>query len=212
MLALPSARSGSRVVLACLAGAALLLAACEEDGGETDTGDDADTTTTVTSTATEETTPEVTETATEEATEEATGTGTAAAGESDATVQISEEGDLAPYLVGPDGMTLYTFANDEPGTSNCDESCLANWPPLTVEDGEEPTAGEDVDGELGIYEHEDGTMQVTYNEMPLYYFVQDQEPGDTTGHEVADVWFVATPDLEPGEAGGETTPTGTPAG
>ena len=27
-------------------------------------------------------------------------------------------------------MTLYTFAKDMPGVSNCNDNCAKNWPPL----------------------------------------------------------------------------------
>lgn len=195
MLSLAFVPRGARVALIGLLAATLLFAACNGDEEE-DTGDDVlDTPAAETPTETpalEETetpeateTPEETETPADEADDEAAATG--------ATVTVSEEGDLAPYLVGPDGLTLYTFANDEPGVSNCTDECLDNWPPLTVPEGEEPTAGDSVTGELGVIEREDGTRQVTYNEQPLYYFAQDQAPGDTTGHEVGDIWFVATP-------------------
>ena len=75
-------------------------------------------------------------------------------------------------------------------------NCLAIWPPLTVEAGEEPTAAVELTGVLGVFEHGDGTRHVTYDGQPLYYYVQDGEPGDTTGHEVGGVWFVAEPDSE----------------
>jgi predicted lipoprotein with Yx(FWY)xxD motif len=38
---------------------------------------------------------------------------------------------------------------------------------------------------------DDGSEQLAYDGMPLYYWVSDTAPGDTTGHEVGDVWFVA---------------------
>lgn len=131
-------------------------------------------------------------TATASATEAMTATPAATSG---ATVAISAEGPLAPYLVGPNGHTLYLFTNDAAGVSNCTGGCLANWPPLLVEAGEEPTAGDGVTGELGVIEREDGAgRQVTYNGIPLYYWAADTAPGQTTGHEVGGVWFVVPPD------------------
>ncbi len=112
----------------------------------------------------------------------------------DHTVAVATEGDHAPYLVDGAGMTLYLFTNDTEGVSNCTGDCLTNWPPLRVAEGEEPTAGEGVTGELAVIERSDGGRQVTYNGMPLYYWQADQAPGDTTGHEVGGVWFVVHPD------------------
>jgi predicted lipoprotein with Yx(FWY)xxD motif len=34
--------------------------------------------------------------------------------------------------------------------------------------------------------------RLTFGE-PLYYWVDDRSPGDTTGHEVGGVWFVVNP-------------------
>ena len=40
--------------------------------------------------------------------------------------------DRNPYVLmraaGENGMTLYTFKNDEEGVSNCNGGCAANWP------------------------------------------------------------------------------------
>jgi predicted lipoprotein with Yx(FWY)xxD motif len=40
-------------------------------------------------------------------------------------------------------------------------------------------------------------MIVTYNHMPLYYWVNDMKAGDTTGQGVGSVWYVVNPDGEP---------------
>jgi predicted lipoprotein with Yx(FWY)xxD motif len=47
---------------------------------------------------------------------------------------------------------------------------------------------------IGTVQRKDGTMQVTYNGMPLYYFMKDQTPGSSAGQGVGQVWFVVTPD------------------
>jgi predicted lipoprotein with Yx(FWY)xxD motif len=112
-------------------------------------------------------------------------------------LQMSEVGELGPILTGPTGMTLYTYANDTPGVSNCTDECAANWPPLLggfSNAGMQALAGAGVDDDaVGTIERADGTTQLTYNDMPLYYWVQDMAPGDTTGQGVGDVWQVATP-------------------
>ena len=46
---------------------------------------------------------------------------------------------------------------------------------------------------IGTTTRNDGGLQVTYNGMPLYYWAQDQQPGDTTGQNVGSVWFVVNP-------------------
>ena len=36
-------------------------------------------------------------------------------------------------------------------------------------------------------------MQVTYNGWPLYYYIKDEQAGDTVGQQVGDVWYVISP-------------------
>lgn len=141
------------------------------------------------------------------------GTETPGGGESTATVQVGSNSDIGEILVGPDGMTLYVFNEDTQGDgqSACTGDCTANWPPLTIEEGE-PEAGENVTAELSTFEREDGSMQVTANGWPLYYFAEDEEPGDVNGQGVNEVWWVLGPDGSPIVSSGETTETETPTG
>ena len=94
-------------------------------------------------------------------------------------------GTLGTVLVaGSNGMTVYTFTMDvkDSGTSNCTGDCIVNWPALTVPEGVTPTGGPGVNGTLGtITRADDGTIQVTYNGLPLYFFIGDAAPGDSNG-------------------------------
>lgn len=114
-------------------------------------------------------------------------------GDGASLLNVSESDELGPYLIDSQGMTLYLFDNDEPGLSNCYDDCAAAWPPLLVADADSVSAAEDINGELGTTERTDGTVQVTYNGWPLYYWISDQAPGDTTGHGVGEVWWVVEP-------------------
>jgi predicted lipoprotein with Yx(FWY)xxD motif len=81
-------------------------------------------------------------------------------------------------------MTVYTFTNDkaDSGTSACTGACLVKWPALKVPAGTTPTGGPGVTGKLGtITRADDGTLEVTYNGLPLYFYIGDKAPGDTTG-------------------------------
>ena len=110
-----------------------------------------------------------------------------------ATVRVSSNQELGQFLVDSKGMTLYMFTNDTEGVSNCSGQCATNWPPLTVAIPDLVGGGPGVSGELGTIERADGTHQVTYNGMPLYYWKDDAAPGDTLGQGVGDVWFVVPP-------------------
>ena len=89
-------------------------------------------------------------------------------------------------------MTLYLFTKDTPNTTVCYEKCAVAWPPLLTTG--DPVAGEGVDAALlGTTARTDGTVQVTYNGWPLYYYEKDKAPGDVVGQNVGDVWFVISP-------------------
>jgi predicted lipoprotein with Yx(FWY)xxD motif len=104
--------------------------------------------------------------------------------------------DLGDVLVDTEGMTLYMFDPDAQGDSTCYDDCATAWPPLLV-DGD-PAAGDGVDAALlGTTERTDGTVQVTYNDWPLYYWAQDAAVGDATGQAVNDVWWVLDATGEP---------------
>ena len=93
-------------------------------------------------------------------------------------------------LVGPNGMTLYTFNKDTAGagTSACNAQCAANWPALGVADTAKPMGG------YTIIIREDGKRQWAYKGWPLYYWAKDAKAGDKTGDGVANgAWKVARP-------------------
>ena len=97
-----------------------------------------------------------------------------------ATVMLSG----AVVVAGSNNMTVYTFTTDvaDSGKSACSGGCLTKWPALTVPAGTTPTAGTGVTGKLGtITRADDGTLQVTYNGLPLYFYQGDKAPGDTNG-------------------------------
>lgn len=102
--------------------------------------------------------------------------------------------DLGDIVTDADGFTLYVFEPDQQGDSTCYDTCEDNWPPLVGD----VSAGDGIDGALiGSSERTDGSLQVTYDGWPLYYFAADTAPGDTNGQLVGDVWFVIGPDGTP---------------
>ena len=98
-------------------------------------------------------------------------------------------------LVDSKGITLYDFALDKKGMSACYGACAALWPPLLTTG--KPIAGPGVKASLlGTTKRKDGKLEVTYNGHPLYYFVSDRKPGQTTGQAVnqfgAPWWVIST--------------------
>ena len=113
---------------------------------------------------------------------------------------------LGSFLVDSRGMTLYIFQSDTVGVSKCGADCASAWPPLAIKTGLTPTGGPGVTGRLGVLKRSDGSLQVTYDGWPLYYFSGDTNPGDTNGQGIGGLWFVA-----PLAAGQPARPTLQPA-
>ena len=89
-------------------------------------------------------------------------------------------------LTDPKGMTLYTFANDKSGMSNCTAGkCLQNWPPYSAS-----TQTGTFPENITVIKRPDGTLQYAWKGMPLYYFIKDKDSGDSYGNGVASVWSV----------------------
>lgn len=87
---------------------------------------------------------------------------------------------LGRILVDSRGITLYDFVKDKGKTSVCYGACAALWPPLITHG--KPVAGRGVrQSLLGTTKRKDGKLEVTYGGHPLYYFVTDRRPGQTTG-------------------------------
>jgi predicted lipoprotein with Yx(FWY)xxD motif len=110
-------------------------------------------------------------------------------------VKVATDPQLGKILVDDKGMTLYLYSRDEKGKSNCYNQCETNWPILRPPASGAPTGSSDIDGKLGVIDRTDGTKQVTYNDIPLYYWARDSKPGDTTGQAVGGVWWILPPGI-----------------
>ena len=119
--------------------------------------------------------------------------GSASSGSTAAMIKLaSVSGIPGKCLVDAQGRTMYLFEADKSGTSTCDGACAAAWPPVTVTGS--PQAGSGVDQALlGTVKRDDGTMQLTYNKHPLYYFAADTAAGQDHGQgskEFGAGWYV----------------------
>ena len=88
-------------------------------------------------------------------------------------------------LVGANDMTLYIFDKDAVGVTNCYDKCAENWPPLIADAGAKP------EGDFTLVDRTDGSKMWAYKGWPLYFWVKDEKPGDTTGDMVGGVWHTA---------------------
>ena len=129
--------------------------------------------------------------------------------EAQPTVFVRQDPALGTILTDPNGMTLYLFTKDTVANESvCEGDCLANWPAFTAE--EPLMLPNRVDGELTLFDRSDGTKQVAYNGIPLYYWINDKAPGDTTGQAVGDVWWVVAPGAQMGAGAPMGTPEASP--
>lgn len=90
-------------------------------------------------------------------------------------------------------MTLYAYAKDSVGTTTCYSACAANWPPYTTASAAGLSASPDATGAVSVIQRADGTLQITYNDVPLYFYIKDSVVGDTKGQNVGKVWKVVNP-------------------
>jgi predicted lipoprotein with Yx(FWY)xxD motif len=99
----------------------------------------------------------------------------------------------APYLTNRAGRTIYIFMSDtvanggSPPISACNDGCLDKWPtwnaPADLNTLILPSAM--TAAGFGQFERivGDATIkQLTYQGWPLYFFAQDELPGETSGH------------------------------
>ncbi|HVC35962.1 MAG TPA: hypothetical protein VNE40_00745 [Candidatus Dormibacteraeota bacterium] len=116
-----------------------------------------------------------------------------------AVLTTKSNSSIGQYLVGSNGMALYTYGGDSSGVSNVTGSLLASWPAYqdTGSTTNLPT------GVSTIKRTDNGQTQYTYNGMPLYFFTADSV-GQVTGNGVSN-FFVA----KPATASSSTQPTTT---
>jgi predicted lipoprotein with Yx(FWY)xxD motif len=101
---------------------------------------------------------------------------------------------VGTVLVDSSGLTLYAFAADSPGKSNCTGSCAGYWPP-------EPASGPvthsaAVTARLGTIKRSDGSTQLTVNGWPAYTYAADSGPGQATGQGLnlsGGLWWALAP-------------------
>jgi predicted lipoprotein with Yx(FWY)xxD motif len=117
------------------------------------------------------------------------------------TVRSTEYGKA---LFGPSGKVVYVFGADRGSTSRCYGVCAKAWPPLLTTG--KPLAGPGVRaGLLGTTKRKNGTLQVTYNRHPLYYYSADKRGKIMCQHANVHggLWLIIKPNGQPNTAKGK---------
>jgi predicted lipoprotein with Yx(FWY)xxD motif len=108
-----------------------------------------------------------------------------------ATVVTVGSTDLGRILIDTRGRTLYLYTPDTKGTSTCYGQCASFWPPLLAPGRVRGAHGVKA-SLLGTTKRKDGKLQVTYAGHPLYYFAQDNAPGDVNGQGLQNIWYAVS--------------------
>ncbi len=82
------------------------------------------------------------------------------------------------------GHSLYIFANDTAGTSQCTDTCAEKWPPLMASTGAVAL------GDYALIPRGD-QYQWAWKGKPLYLYTADTEAGMAKGHNPAGAWQLA---------------------
>lgn len=107
------------------------------------------------------------------------------------TVNVASSPTLGQYLTDGSGRALYWTTADSPGTSNVSGATLSIWPVFYVSSISVPSSLNLSD--FSSITRSDGSLQTTYKDWPLYYYVNDTAPGDTKGQGILGKWSVVNP-------------------
>ena len=115
------------------------------------------------------------------------------------SVDLSSNGTFGNILINQENQSMYFFAGDVTGESNCSGGCAETWPAVVAE-LEEQNIGNGLDVEdFGNITLGDGRKQLTYKGWPLYYFSPEADgvleaPGEVLGDGRGGLFHVAKPD------------------
>ena len=108
--------------------------------------------------------------------------GRAPAGRQDPSRLGVSSGAYGQFIVDANGRALYSFSGDVPGQTACLTNCASVWPPAIVDRIPTATHAAIDKAKLAMIPRGNGTSQLTYAGMPLYYSESDVKPDDTLGH------------------------------
>jgi Uncharacterized protein conserved in bacteria len=117
---------------------------------------------------------------------------TAAPSPQGSVVVITQSSGAEPHFLGPSGNALYNFDNDSPTQSACGSGCTDTWPPLIVTSGFSVQAGGH-ESDFGTLTRDDGSLQLTYKQRPLYYYSGDASASDINGDGLFGKWHLVHP-------------------
>ena len=119
---------------------------------------------------------------------------------------ILRKSEFGKVIFDSNGNVVYLFGRDKTATSTCYGICAQAWPPVLTKGA--PTVGPGLNaGLLGTTKRKDGSLQVTYNHHPLYFYSADKHGKIMCQHAVmhGGIWLVlkanGTPNMAKGKMG-----------
>jgi predicted lipoprotein with Yx(FWY)xxD motif len=115
---------------------------------------------------------------------------------------VASGSDYGRMLFDATGQAIYLFDVETTSSPTCYDACADAWPPvLTAED---PVAGPGVnDSLLATTKRADGTLQVTYDDHPLYFYAHEGKH-EVKCHDIflnGGNWYVVQPGGDPAPPG-----------
>jgi predicted lipoprotein with Yx(FWY)xxD motif len=117
---------------------------------------------------------------------------------------LLRKSEFGKVIFDSNGKVVYMFGRDKTATSSCYGVCAAAWPPLLTKGA--PSVGPGLNANLlGTTKRKDGSLQVTYNHHPLYFYSADKPGKIMCQHAVmhGGIWLVlkanGTPNMMKGK-------------
>lgn len=115
---------------------------------------------------------------------------------------VASDSDFGQMLFDGTGQAIYLFDVETTSKPTCYDACAEAWPPvLTTGD---TVAGPGVEGSLlATTKRADGTVQVTYNDHPLYFYAHEGKH-EVKCHDIflnGGNWYVVQPGGDPAPPG-----------
>jgi predicted lipoprotein with Yx(FWY)xxD motif len=115
---------------------------------------------------------------------------------------VVSDSDFGQMLFDSTGQAIYLFDVETTSKPACYDACAEAWPPVLTKG--DPVAGQGVESSLlATTERADGTVQVTYNGHPLYFYAHEDKH-EVKCHDVflnGGTWYVVQPGGDPAPPG-----------
>jgi predicted lipoprotein with Yx(FWY)xxD motif len=116
---------------------------------------------------------------------------------------VLRKSEFGKVIFDSNGNVVYMFGRDKTPTSTCYGLCAKAWPPVLTKGA--PNVGPGLDARLlGTTKRKDGSLQVTYNHHPLYFYSADMHGKIMCQHAVmhGGIWLVLKANGKPSMAKG----------